>query len=118
MLFRSFCLFHELGHILLHAKTGNILDEDIDQEKSSRIETEADQFALDAFITRSEWKGLSRILKTKESILQEANRRNISPAVIAGRIRWETGNHRKYSHLVGHSAVWSQFGFEDNSWPN
>ena len=53
-----FTLFHEIGHVLRHLspETPAILDVDIDQKKTGRIETEADRFALDTLIPPDVWK--------------------------------------------------------------
>lgn len=105
-----FTLFHELGHLWHHfdqLETG-FLDADIDSSSSKRIEQEADQFALDVFIPANEWPALSHLRYAKD-IRDEANRRGIPKAVIAGRLRREAADYRKHRTLIGQGEIGKHF---------
>jgi HTH-type transcriptional regulator/antitoxin HigA len=99
-----FTLFHELGHIYHHF---DLLDQPIldseDFNAESDVEIEADIFAKQKLIPRYIWNRSS--LKYgdgyKESAIHEvANRVGIHPAIVAGRIRRETGNFSIHSKII------------------
>lgn len=101
-----FTLFHELGHLACHFDRleNGFLDTDIDAASGNSLEQEADQFALDTFIPPNEWKAV-RHLTTAKQIRQEAGRRGIPVAVIAGRLRRELGDYRKHRTLIGQGEI-------------
>lgn len=103
-----FTLVHELVHVWKHLnKPGDaFLDRLEDKESSEAIEKEANRFARDLLIPRAAWKSSNlRAMATKSGILRFANELNISPAIVAGRVRKETGNYAVFSDLVGNGAV-------------
>ncbi|MBG0770807.1 MAG: ImmA/IrrE family metallo-endopeptidase [Anaerolineaceae bacterium] len=112
-----FTLFHELGHIKLHlAKDSSqaFFDDtnhDEDQD-STPHEKEANQFAWETLIPQEYWE--KELLPyfgdlTSEEISAFAEDLDISPAIIAGRIRYESGDYSLFSNLVGHGKVRDQF---------
>jgi len=105
-----FTLFHELGHLWKHYDQleKGFLDTDIDAASTKQTEQEADQFALDAFIPASEWPKLRQLQYAKE-IREEAKKRGIPPAVIAGRLRREASDYRKHRTLVGQGKIGNFF---------
>jgi HTH-type transcriptional regulator/antitoxin HigA len=109
-----FTLIHELGHIFLHLDKDNFafFDETETDHDRSEIrdpkEKEANNFASRMLIRESEWKSWRRRNDdrvSKEEIYLFANRLDISPAIVAGRLRWETGDYVKYSSMLGNNAV-------------
>jgi HTH-type transcriptional regulator/antitoxin HigA len=109
-----FTLLHELGHLLLHLdqhhvaffdETENHLPQD---DLRNPWEKEADAFASRFLIPEEAWKTWRKTndrLVSKEQIRSFANRLGISPAIVAGRLRWETGDYGSYSNLLGNKGV-------------
>lgn len=99
-----FTLLHELGHVALHYDQLHIpiIDSEEDNKAECEIELEADRFALNSFVNRRVWNTASiRTGKAEEmAVLQFARKHAIHPAIVAGRIRKETGNYRLYNRLV------------------
>ena len=107
-----FSLMHELAHIYLHRdkNIANFFDDlevDIDQEvEVDEFEKEADELAREVMIPILEWKNspASRIpmASAAEAL---ASKLNISPAIVAGRMRYELNAYRHLNNLVGHGEV-------------
>ncbi len=103
-----FTLIHELSHIALHLKPGadEIIFDDLNAEQNSAVEKEADEYASDCMIPQSIWKNLNFNEATKRrEITETARELKISPAIIAGRIRHETGDFSLFSRMVGNKTV-------------
>ncbi|MBB6239650.1 HTH-type transcriptional regulator/antitoxin HigA [Pedobacter sp. AK013] len=105
-----FVLFHEIAHIILHLHGElDVIFDDLDQ-KLDGIEAEADAYALNALIPDETWrKSLVRFSPTDEIIKNQATKLEISPALVAGRIRRETGNYTKFNNLIGLNKVRKNF---------
>ncbi|MDB6109149.1 MAG: plasmid stabilization protein [Pedosphaera sp.] len=101
-----FCLFHELAHVIKHL-CGDETDAFFDnlEAKGDGAETEADQFALDGLIPPMEWAKIRKAKLTAKTVVEEARRLVVHPAVIAGRIRREKQDYSKFSQLVGQGQV-------------
>ncbi len=112
-----FTLLHELAHVGLHLDGGEhdaFID---DLALPSRPgdgyhdrEAEADAWAQEALIPQTEWEA-SGLLEapTGMAVIGLAHRIGVHPAIVAGRIRHETANHRLLSHFVGSGQVRRQF---------
>ncbi len=111
-----FTLMHEVAHLLYHVK-GNqeaYLDnlDNLNPDDEAK-EIEANTYAQEAFIHRNIWhRSDAYRLQTADSVLNLSKELRISPAIIAGRIRKETGNYRKLTKLVGHKKVTKLFANE------
>ena len=108
-----FCLLHELAHVRLHLKPGNEADEewfvdDFDVSATEDVEEEADQWALDRLVPPEDWDDI-KYRERPYDIIEAAERLRISPAIIAGRVRWETREYRRLSRLVGHGEARRHF---------
>ncbi|HWQ91292.1 MAG TPA: hypothetical protein VN673_06455 [Clostridia bacterium] len=101
-----FCLFHELAHVIRHLSRDDseAFFDDLDA-KSDGTEAEADKFALDGLIPPTEWAKLRTSKITAIRIVKEARRLVVHPAVIAGRVRREKQDYRRFSRLVGQGEV-------------
>lgn len=118
-----FTLFHELGHIVLHLSQGSerVFFDEFDQsahETNNLFEQQANQFALDHLVPRQFWEeNCSPKLHdlSKEDIQNFASQLGVSPAILAGQVRWVSGNYQKFSDLLGHHQVREQFSdYESN----
>lgn len=110
-----FVLFHELAHVHLHLSDDlMVIFDDLDV-KIDGIEKEADAFALNVLIPDEVWrKSLVRFSPSKETIINQAINLHIHPALVAGRIRRETGQYFLYSDLVGQGEVRTCFSGDLN----
>ncbi|GGO68218.1 ImmA/IrrE family metallo-endopeptidase [Bowmanella pacifica] len=112
-----FTLLHETVHIWKHLDTGSTFVDDLERSTEDKIEAEANRIARDTFIPRVAWKRSEAYLRpTRESIEQFAKDLKIHPAIIAGRIRRESGNFKVFADLVGYGEVrkhFSKFSVEE-----
>lgn len=108
-----FTLAHELAHIVLHLSKGDTTvfmdDLEVDHSKSTK-EMEADRFATGLLIPDEAWQK-SRIMQnpTPSNVRALAVRVNVTPAIIAGRIRYEKRDYKILSPLVGNRMLRKQF---------
>src|SRR5258708_102019 len=101
-----FCLLHELAHIGRHmADTCNEAFID-DLTRRDPKEDEADQWTEEALIPADVWN-TSRVQVNPSplAVMELAQRLQINPAIVAGRVRHETRNYRLLSHFVGTGEV-------------
>lgn len=114
-----FCLLHELAHVRLHLKPGDEVSQDwfvddFDVFGTEDVEEEADQWALDRLVPPEDWKNDIKYRESPRDIIEAAERLRISPAIIAGRVRWETREYRRLSRLMGHGEA--RRHFPDSGW--
>ena len=103
-----FTLMHELAHVALHLDGSNVFIDDLDSKgEVDAIESEADALASNALIPEEEWS--KTMIMAEADIHTLANKLHISPAIVAGRWRRESGNYRKFTKLLGKDQVRSQF---------
>lgn len=105
-----FVLFHEIAHVILHLSDDlDAIFDDLDA-KEEGLEKEADEFALDALIPKEVWRtSLVRFKPSEKTIINQAKALGINPALVAGRIRKETGKYYQFNELIGQNKVRSQF---------
>jgi len=118
-----FTLLHELAHVRLHLNqdrqdglaffddTQHIQPEPDDASEDVR-EREANAFALEMLISADVWERKRPILlpdPSERTVRNVAQELRISPAIVAGRIRWETQNYKQLGVLVGARQVREQF---------
>ncbi|MGP6418401.1 ImmA/IrrE family metallo-endopeptidase [Pseudomonas putida] len=106
-----FTLTHELAHIWKHIKSPDeVILDDLEHSSDDKREAEANRIARDAFIPRSLWKSSDAYLSpSRESILSFSKELKIHPAIVAGRLRKETGNFNQFTDLIGHGEVRKHF---------
>jgi HTH-type transcriptional regulator/antitoxin HigA len=111
-----FCLLHEAAHVSQHlGDEGAFFIDDLKLERSDHaedwsIEAEADTIAQEALIPSKDWNA-AKLLKsaTPSRVIAFAQSVNVHPAIVAGRVRRETGNYRLLSQFVGSNEVRSLF---------
>lgn len=101
-----FALIHELVHVQKHLKKSTshvfIADNLDDKTRSSQEEQEADDGAREALIPSAEWLNAAvKVMPTQENATALANKLRIHPAIVAGRVRYETNNWRILNNLKG-----------------
>jgi len=103
-----FCLLHELVHVSRHL-TGDArrFYDDLDVGPAhDGPEREADDVAAEALIPKDVWSGSpARSLHSAEAVQDLANRLQIHPAIVAGRVRNESRRFRVLSGLVSQGQV-------------
>jgi HTH-type transcriptional regulator/antitoxin HigA len=103
-----FTLMHELGHVILHYRTGlaSGFFDDFEHIEIDEIEEEANRFAQNMLIPEAVWtRSPARIAKTVEPIERLAKQLEISPAIIFGRLRKERENYKIFSDKIGRGRV-------------
>lgn len=112
-----FSLFHELGHVLLHAKRDTFIDESRtdgeappwaepapmsvlidDGSRDSALEQEADDFASESLMPGTDPVRIGG-LRTAAEVEQLAAEIGVSEGVVAGRYQFLTGDYRKFNGL-------------------
>lgn len=109
-----FCLCHELAHLGWHLKDRvDCCIDDFDLARTGNgdkwtIEDEADGLARDAHVPEELWTGIDANDVTPGRVIELAHEAEVHPAIVAGRVRWETGNYHRLSQFVGSGKVRDQ----------
>ena len=115
-----FTLVHELSHALLHLQNDHLVFFD-DTEHGlwhacNQQEVEANRLSMDLLIPAYVWEAEKETLiatMDEHAVIELAQELGISPAIVAGRLRWESGNFALYHDLLGVKTVKRLF-FETN----
>lgn len=102
-----FTLLHEVAHVKLHLGEDDqtAFFDDIDSVGAD-CEAEADAFAAGLLIPEDGWKQFSgRGDWSIRAVNHAALGWNIHPAIVAGRVRRETKNHRILTSLIGYNEL-------------
>lgn len=111
-----FTLMHEIAHVWKHLNhpSETYIDRIDASDDNERHEKEANRIARDALIPRSIWnRSIARLNPTTETITTFAEDIGIHPAIVAGRIRYETGSFNRFSKLLGQGSVRKLFNEVD-----
>lgn len=108
-----FTLIHELSHVVKHLYKGDeeraFFDDTFSNQKKQipLIEQEANNFSMEYLVPSSKIsnKDLCNYKWTSLNIKREAKRIKRSPAILAGRIRHETGNFSIFTDMLGINEV-------------
>jgi HTH-type transcriptional regulator/antitoxin HigA len=106
-----FTLLHECAHAWKHLNASGlraIADLDIERPESepSDIENEANFIAAEALLPRGVWRRSEAYRNpSAEAIHELASKHQISPAIVAGRLRFERKDYRAFSRLIGNGQV-------------
>ena len=96
----AFSTFHELGHVKYHLKKDNQAFINFDTTDRDKIEAEADEFALNSFISKEEWTNLMNSIEginpfaVHPRIKSLADRKQINPQILFGRYMHDTNQYR------------------------
>jgi HTH-type transcriptional regulator / antitoxin HigA len=110
-----FTLVHELAHVQLHLHDKDVAffdDTDSDGKDGDLREREANEWARNFLIPADRWhdKEVALLATADEAEISNfAKQLEISPAIVAGRIRWESGDYTRFPHLVGRGEVRNLF---------
>ncbi|MGE5452182.1 MAG: ImmA/IrrE family metallo-endopeptidase [Acidobacteriota bacterium] len=100
-----FALLHELVHVKKHlgpdcSFIADNLEDKIHQQ--TKEEREADEGAREVLIPHAEWLASDLLISpTMDAALALADKLRIHPAIVAGRVRYESGNWRLLSSIKG-----------------
>jgi HTH-type transcriptional regulator/antitoxin HigA len=103
-----FTLLHELAHLLQVCSSGESCSyfDDLDVDSNEDVEREADRIARETLIPDSAWASSpASKLRSPEAAQHLARQLGINPAIVAGRIRHDSGDYRKLSRMVGQGQV-------------
>lgn len=103
-----YCLMHELAHISLHYGQGftHFFDNLDVKESSDPREQAADRLAGRALIPEEEWnKSPAKNLRSPEAAQHLARKLRIHPAIVAGRMRRESGSNKILNQMIGQGKV-------------
>ncbi|MFA5904719.1 MAG: ImmA/IrrE family metallo-endopeptidase [Desulfobacula sp.] len=105
-----FTLSHEIAHLVLghvHSKNDKCIIDDLDLRDSlDENELEADKVAQEALIPNNLWiNHQARLTHKVQDVIDLANKADVHPAVVAGRIRFENNNYGILHRLVGHKEI-------------
>jgi HTH-type transcriptional regulator/antitoxin HigA len=106
-----FVLLHEVVHAVRHLRKGKTEDflDDLDAEPDE-VEGEADELACEALLPRAVWEtALARYIRSEDSVRKLAEKLQMSPAIVAGRIRKEADDYTILTRLVGQGEVRKRF---------
>ncbi len=110
-LFLLVCLqIHEVAHLVLghaHSKNDKCIIDDLDLRDSlDENELDADKVAQDGLIPNDLWANHPAITTHKvQDVIDLANKADVHPAIVAGRIRFENNNYRILNRQVGHKKI-------------
>jgi HTH-type transcriptional regulator / antitoxin HigA len=106
-----FCLFHELAHIAKHLDAdGDPFFDDLSLEASDTKEEEADKFASEGLIPEELWGEFdARKDFSPLAVVDFADKVDVHPAIVAGRIRHQEKNYRLLSQFVGLGQIRNHF---------
>jgi HTH-type transcriptional regulator/antitoxin HigA len=97
-----FTLMHELSHVILHYdEINDPIIEDLDSNDQKLFEKQADKLSNNILIPRRDWNRCPpKYEKSNESIIAFAQKMNIHPAIVAGRLQKETAHFDRYRSIV------------------
>jgi len=108
-----FCLMHELAHIALHLRTADpSFYDDLDGvgDEGDQREHEANQLAREALIPQEAWeRNPARLVRSPQAAQRLAEELRVHPAIVVGRMQYESRNFRILGHMLGRGQVRRHF---------
>lgn len=103
-----FTLLHELAHLVLHTdqlKEPVFFDVETSEERD-RIEKAANRLAKDSIVDRESWRNCAPKYDTSDQAVHTyAAEQGVHPSLIAGLLRKESGNYKRYSSIINKHDV-------------
>jgi HTH-type transcriptional regulator/antitoxin HigA len=103
-----FTLLHELAHLVLHAdqlKEPVFFDVEASEERD-RIERAANRLAKDSIVDRESWRNCAPKYDISDrAVYTYAEEQGIHPSLVAGLLRKESGNYKRYSSIINEHDV-------------
>jgi HTH-type transcriptional regulator/antitoxin HigA len=103
-----FTLLHELAHLVLHAdqlKEPMFFDVEASKERD-HLEKAANRLAKDSIVDRESWRNCAPKYDTSDRALHTyATEQGVHPSLIAGLLRKESGNYKRYSSIINEHDV-------------
>ena len=103
-----FTLLHELAHLVLHAgqlKGPAFFNVEI-SEGQDRAERAANRLAKDSMVDRESWRSCApKYDPTDRAVHAYAAEQGVHPSLIAGLLRKESGNYKRYSSIINEHDV-------------
>jgi HTH-type transcriptional regulator/antitoxin HigA len=103
-----FTLLHELAHLVLHAdKLKEPVFFDVEaSEESDRMEKAANRLAKDSIVDRESWRNCAPKYDASDRAVHiYATEQGVHPSLIAGLLRKESGNYKRYSSIINEHDV-------------
>ena len=103
-----FTLLHELAHLVLHAdQLKEPLFFDVEaSEETDRIEKAANRLAKDSIVDRESWRNCAPKYDTSDRAVHTyAAEQGVHPSLVAGLLRKESGNYKRYSAIINEHDV-------------
>jgi len=98
-----FTILHELAHLVLHIdKLAEPVFFDVEADKENdRIEKAANRLAKDSMVDRESWRSCApKYNPLDQSVHAYAAEQGVHSSLIAGLIRKESGNYKRYSSII------------------
>jgi HTH-type transcriptional regulator/antitoxin HigA len=103
-----FTLLHELAHLVLHfdqLKEPIFFDVEASEERD-RIEKAANRLAKDSIVDRESWRNCAPKYDNSDRALHTyAAEQGVHPSLIAGLLRKESGNYKRYNSIINEHDV-------------
>ncbi len=103
-----FTLLHELAHLVLHAnelKEPVFFDVESDED-NDKIEKAANRLAKDSMVDRESWRSCAPKYDTSDrAVLAYAAEQGVHPSLIAGLLRKEFDNYKRYSSIINEHDI-------------
>ncbi|GJL97180.1 MAG: hypothetical protein DHS20C06_09970 [Hyphobacterium sp.] len=103
-----FTLLHEIGHVVLHNRSGLATGffDDTKNQSLDEIELEADQFASNLLVPDEVWRRSPvRITKSSNVIEKFATKVGVHPAIVFGRLQKERNDYKTFANKIGRGKI-------------
>ncbi len=106
-----FTLAHEMGHLIATSdESRRLFVDDLEVPASDETERRADEIAREYLIPTKIWeRSAASRLRSPQAVEHLARELRIHPAIVAGRVRFESGSWKILSSMVGTGEVRRQF---------
>lgn len=102
-----FTLLHELAHLVLHVdRLKEPLFYDVEESEVDRIEKAANRLARDSIVARESWRNCAPKYDSNDRAVHTyAAEQGVHPSLIAGLLRKESGNYKRYNSIINEHDV-------------